>query len=273
MKELFGLEGKRTLVVGGGQGMGEATARLLARLGSHVAVLDLEMERAEHVADIIVAQGGTSLALAADVTDEGALVAAIAQAEDGLGPLDGLACIVGMAGWSPIVEMTTDVWDRDHFRNLRYFFIAAREAARRMLERGTPGSIVGVASVDGLRGSPMHAAYGAAKAGLVNLVQSMAVEWSGRGVRANIVAPGGIVTPRVPLTDPERERQAMAMLPMQRRGDVDDIAKAVAFFLSEMSPYVTGQTLAVDGGYCATGIFSHKGTSKPGGTMGIDERL
>ncbi len=167
--------------------------------------------------------------------------------------------------------MTNEVWDRDHSRNLRYFFIAAREVARRMLEREAPGSIVGVASVDGLRGSPMHAAYGAAKAGLINLVQSMAVEWSGRGVRANVVAPGGIVTPRLPLSDPERERQAMAMLPMHRRGEVDDIAKAVAFFLSDMSPYVTGQTLAVDGGYCATGIFSHKGTSKSGGTMGVDE--
>ena len=117
----------------------------------------------------------------------------------------------------------------------------------------------------------MHAAYGAAKAGLVNLAQSMAVEWSGRGIRANIVAPGAIVTPRLPLTDPDRERERLAMLPMQKRGHVDDIAKAVAFFLSDMSPYVTGQTLAVDGGYCATGVFGHQGTKKTGGTMGIDE--
>ncbi len=98
MKELFGLEGKKVLVIGGGQGMGEATAQLLARLGSDVAVIDLEMERAERVAASIEALGGRCLALAADVTHDDELVAAIAQAEDTLGPFDGLVAIVGMAG-------------------------------------------------------------------------------------------------------------------------------------------------------------------------------
>jgi NAD(P)-dependent dehydrogenase (short-subunit alcohol dehydrogenase family) len=85
------------------------------------------------------------------------------------------------------------------------------------------------------------------------------------------LAPGGIVTPRLPLSDPEAEARSMAALPMRRRGTTDDIAKAIAFFLSDMSPYVTGQALAVDGGYTAAGVFSHKHTVRPGTTLGMSK--
>lgn len=267
---LFGLEGRRILVLGGGQGMGEATAKLLARLGCAVAVVDLQAERAERVAGEIRGTGAVALPFAVDVTDDDALIGTIARVERELGPLDGMATIIGMAGWAPIAEMTLETWDADHRRNLRYFFLAAREVARSLLARQAPGAMVCVASVDGLVSAPNHAAYGAAKAGLVNLVKTMAVEWSGQGIRVNCVAPGGIVTPRIPLVDAEAERRSMAQLPMQRRGAVDDIAKAAAFFLSDLSPYVTGQTLAVDGGYTATGIFGGGGKSraKPNGVIG-----
>jgi len=182
-----------------------------------------------------------------------------------------MATIVGMAAWSSILEMTTETWDLDHRRNLRYLFLAAREVARSLVKRGAPGSIVAVASVDGIVSSPNHASYGAAKAGLINLIKSLAVELADHGIRVNAVAPGGIVTPRLPLVDPEAERRNMAMLPMKRRGTTHDIAKAVAFFLSDMSPYVTGQTLAVDGGYTAVGVFGHKHTGRSGATLGLDQ--
>lgn len=269
---LFGLEGKRFMVLGGGQGMGEATVRLLASLGASVAVVDLEPERAERVAGEVAKGGATALPFSVDVTDDDALVATIARVSRELGPLDGMATVIGMAGWSPIADMTLETWDADHRRNLRYFFLAAREVARSLLERQAPGAIVCVASVDGIVSAPNHAAYGAAKAGLVNLVKTMAVEWSGRGIRVNCVAPGGIVTPRIPFAGEEKERQGMALLPMQRRGTVDDIAKAAAFFLSDLSPYVTGQTLAVDGGYVATGVFSPKMNAAAGGTIGMDRK-
>ncbi|MEO6093786.1 MAG: SDR family NAD(P)-dependent oxidoreductase [Novosphingobium sp.] len=266
---LFGLHGKRFLVIGGGQGMGEASARLLARLGAGVAALDLEPARAEAVAASLRDSGAAAFAIAADVTDEASLVTAIATTERDFGPLDGMVSVVGMAGWSPLVEMTAETWDRDQARNLRYFFIAGREVARSLLARGAPGAMVAVASVDGIRSARNHGAYGAAKAGLINLVKSMAAEWTPSGIRVNCVAPGAIVTPRVPLGEPEREREAMALVPMQRRGAVDDIAKAVAFFLSDMSPYVSGQTLAVDGGYLAAGGFSMKAAVPAGGTLGM----
>lgn len=269
MRELFGLEGKRILVIGGGQGMGEATVRLLASLGCNVAIVDLEIDRAQRVAEAVRADGVSAFPISFDVTDEASVVGGIARIEAEFGPLDGMATVVGMAGWASVAEMTTEVWDRDHSRNLRYFFIAAREVARSLLKRGAPGSIVAVASVDGIMSAPSHASYGAAKAGLINLAKSMAVEWGDHGIRVNIVAPGGIVTPRLPCPDPSVERDSLEQLPMRRRGAVQDIAKAITFFLSDMSPYVTGQTLAVDGGYTATGIFKNRHAVPPGTTLGV----
>lgn len=271
MNALFGLQGKHVLIIGGGQGMGEATARLLASLGCDLTLIDLELPRAERVCADVRAEGITANPIAADVTDEASLVAAMGRIEREFAPLDGMVTIVGMAGWSPIVDMTTETWDRDHNRNLRYVFIAARELARSMLARGALGSIVTIASVDGLRSARNHGAYGAAKAGLINLVKTMAAEWSGQGIRVNCVAPGAIVTPRIPLGEPASERASMALVPMQRRGVTDDIAKAAVFFLSDLSPYVSGQVLAVDGGYLAAGGFSVKQTIPLQGTMGLPD--
>lgn len=270
MRHLFGLEGKRALIVGGGQGMGEATARLLAELGCHVALLDIELVRAERVAADLRGMGVEACPVQADVLDEASLVDAMARVERDFGPLDAMATIIGMAGWSPLVEMTAETWDRDLSRNLRYFFIAGREFAKSALARGAPGSIACVASVDGIRSAKNHAAYGAAKAGLVNLVKTMASEWTPSGIRVNCVAPGGIVTPRIPLGDPAREASSMSLVPMARRGETSDIAKALVYFLSDMSPYVSGQTLAVDGGYLANGGFSGTPVVSGGGTIGVN---
>jgi len=271
MRSLFGLEGKRIVVLGGGQGMGEATVRLISSLGAEVAVVDLEMERAERVVADVTAAGARALPFSVDVLDDEALAAAIGKIDKALGPLDGMATVIGMAGWAPLIDMTPEVWDHDHRRNLRYFFLAAREVARRLLERRAPGSIVGVASVDGIRSAANHASYGAAKAGLINLVKTMAVEWSGSGIRVNLVAPGGIVTPRIPHMGDEAEARMAGLVPMKRRGTVQDIAKAITIFLSDLTPYVTGQTLAVDGGFEAANIFSNtSGANVPlGGTMGL----
>jgi len=268
-ESLFGLAGKRIMVLGGGQGMGEATVKLLATLGCNVAVVDVEPARAERVAALAVGLGVTAEPYAVDVTDDTALIETMAKIAKQFGPLDGMATVIGMAGWAPIIDMEIATWDADHSRNLRYFFIAAREVARDLLARNAPGSIVCVASVDGIVSAPNHAAYGAAKAGLVNLVKTMSVEWAASGIRVNAVAPGGIITPRLPYGG-EAEDRGMVLLPMRRRGAVEDIAKAIAFFLSDLSPYITGQTLAVDGGYTGTGVFSPKMNARPNGTTGID---
>ena len=181
-----------------------------------------------------------------------------------------------MAAWARLTDMTTDIWDLDHRRNLRYFFIAAREVARSLIARDAPGSIVCVTSIDGIRSAAGHASYGAAKAGLVNLVKTMTAEWAGNGIRVNAVAPGAMITPRIPERSPEEEREMMTTVPMHRRGTTDDIGKAVLFFLSDLSTYVSGQTLAVDGGFTAVGPIDYTANlplvdvSGPGGTIGVD---
>jgi len=259
MQSLFGLAGRRILVLGGGQGMGQATVRLISSLGAEVAIADVAAERAEQAAAEVVAGGGKALSVVVDVLDDAALIAAIGRVERDLGPLDGMATVVGMAGFAPLLDMSLEAWDLDHQRNLRYFFVAAREVARGLIARKASGSLVCVASIDGIASAPYHAAYGAAKAGLINLVKTMAAEWSPSGIRVNAVAPGPIITPRFPFGG-EAERQRMAILPMRRRGEVEDIAKAVTFFLSDLSAYVTGQTLAVDGGYGAVGVMDYAPT-------------
>jgi 3-oxoacyl-[acyl-carrier protein] reductase len=250
VQSIFGLEQKRILVLGGGLGMGEATARLLASLGAHVAVADRELDRAEVVAAKITADGGKAIALGVDVLNDTALISGIGQAEAEVGPLDGMATVIGMAAWSSLIDMDLKTWDEDHRRNLRYFFVAAREVARRLIARQAPGSIVCVSSVDGSRSAPYHGSYGAAKAGLSNLAKTMSVEWAPRGIRTNVVAPGAIITPRVPHLG-DKEGMITDRIPLRRRGTVEEIAKAIAFLMSDMASYITGQTLAVDGGFLA----------------------
>ena len=203
------------------------------------------------------ASAARSLAVTADVLDDAALVDAVERTERELGELHGLVTIVGAASWSPIVDMPLELWDLDHRRNLRYFFVAAREVARSMLRRNAGGSIVCVASVDGIQSAALHASYGAAKAGLMNLVKTMSAEWSPAGIRVNAIAPGAMVTPRIPLRDTAEETAMMSAVPMRRRGTTDDIGRAALFFLSDLSTYVTGQTLAVDGGYTSVGPINY----------------
>jgi NAD(P)-dependent dehydrogenase (short-subunit alcohol dehydrogenase family) len=255
MIDLFGLEGKAALVIGGGQGMGESSARLLARAGCDVAIVDIDRDRAERVAALVRELGRKGVAIAANVLDDHEAEQAVGEAEHALGRLDVMVSIVGQALFTPIVDMSPEDWDSDQRRNLRYFFVAARLVAKSMIRRGVPGSMVCIASTDGLQAAPFHASYGAAKAGLVQLVKSMAVEWAVNGIRVNSVAPGSISTPRLP--DSEAHRQAMknSLVPMERSGTTDDIGKAVLFLASDMSNYTTGHTLMVDGGWMAANLF------------------
>jgi len=252
---MLGLEGKRALVIGGGRGMGEASALMLAEAGCSVAVLDLEIDRAEKVAAAVAALGRKSYGFSANVLDAEAVTAAVAEAEQKLGGLDVLVTIVGQALFKPLIDMTAEDWDSEQNRNLRYVFFAARAAAASMIKRKVAGSIVCIASVDGVVGSPGHAAYGAAKAGLISLVKSMAAEWGRDNIRVNAVAPGSITTPRLPETPESLAIMRDSVVPLGRPGTVKEIAGAVTFLASDLAGYVTGQTLMVDGGWTAGNIF------------------
>ena len=249
--KLLGMAGKSIMVIGGGQGMGESTARFLAMAGADVAVVDVVAERAENVARSVQHFGRRGVAVVGDVLDDAQVARIVAEAEAKLGGLDGMVAIVGAAAFESVLEMSPQTWDFEFVRNLRYVFTTSRVVAASMIGRGVPGAIVCIASVDGMQGSPMHAAYGAAKAGLINLVQSMAAEWAGHGIRVNAIAPGHIVTPRLYDTPARVEWYRSSVIPAGQRGTTDDIGRAALFLLSDLAGYVTGVTLPVDGGLMA----------------------
>jgi NAD(P)-dependent dehydrogenase (short-subunit alcohol dehydrogenase family) len=243
------LEGRVALVVGGGGGgIGTAMVETLARAGAAVGVITYVEEHAEDSRRRIDALGAPCAIAVADVTDEHALVRSIHDIAGSLGRIRHLVNVVGGAlvdDWHRTSEYDLGAFDRIIARNLRYAVASCREVARPLLAEGLTGSIVNVSSI-AARGTPLLAAYGAAKAGLESFSRTMALEWGSRGVRVNLVAPGTIKTPRAGQSD--LADIAAATIPLARRGEPADIAHAALFLLSDLAAYITGQTIAVDGG-------------------------
>lgn len=257
MTDVLGLDGKSALVVGGGYGIGRATAALLARVGARVVVADADGDRAKAVAGQI---GGH--AVVHDVTTETGARATVDEAHEVLGGLDRVANIVGGASFRDYLSTDAAHWEAELRYNLLHHMFVCQAAGEHMLRDGG-GAIAMVASVSALWGARNHAPYGAAKAGVISLARSLSDEWAGRGVRVNTVAPDIIATERLLEATPGRTRadmDAMAAedgVPMARFGTPDEIAGPLVFLLSDLSSFMTGQCLVVDGG---TRIhFPHRG--------------
>ena len=195
--DVFGLRDQPVLVVGGGSGIGRATALLLGRVGARVAVADLDHARASEVAAEVAALGVQSFAVAGNVTDPTDAQRVVDEAHAALGGLHSLINIVGVASWSDLLSMDLAMWESDLRSNLTHHLFVGRAAARHMIADGVAGRIAIVTSISGIFGAPNHAAYGAAKAGAIGLARSMANEWAVHGIRVNSVAPDIIATPRV----------------------------------------------------------------------------
>lgn len=248
--------GRTALVVGAGAGIGEAIVRILAHNGCNVACLDVDAARAEAVAQQARELGRVACALTGNVMDDAQVPRIVAEASEKLDGIDTLITVVGSTAFRPLLETGADDWDKEQQINLRYVFLVAREFAALRVAQGAGGAICAVASVSGMMAATRHAPYGAAKAGLMHLVKTMAAEWAPYGIRVNAVAPGPIITPRLPDTQEWRDRVAASPLPMQRRGTVEEIAGPVAFLCSDLASYVTGQTLASDGGLTIANIMA-----------------
>lgn len=255
MADVLGLEGKGALVVGGASGIGRASALLLAEAGADVVVGDLDKDAAEAVRAEVEARGVRSASVSGDVTVEAQAVEVVAGAAEALGRLDVVINIVGMAAWTRLFELDDAAWDLELSRNLRQHLYVSRAAARRMVDQGRGGRIAMVASVSGLYGAPNHGAYGVAKAGVMSLTRTMAQEWSEFGIHVNSVAPDAIATPRVRASWEQRsggvdlvEMGKAQGVPLGRAGTPEEIAGPLVFLVSDLSSFMTGQTLVVDGG-------------------------
>ena len=250
------LEGKATVVTGGGSGFGEGIARRYAREGARVIVADVDEENGRRVADDIAAAGGAARFVAVDVGEEADNERMYAAAGEAYGGVDVavLNAGLGMAP-RPLAETEAEFFDRVFRVNVRGVFLGAKHAVRAMRARGRGGSIVVTVSTAALRPRPNLAVYNATKGALVPMCKALALEVAGDGIRVNGLCPvageTAMLTAFLGDSDPVEGRERfIATVPMGRLSTPGDIAAAALFFAEDESAFVTGTMLEIDGGRC-----------------------
>ena len=260
------LEGRVSVVTGGGSGMGRATSLLLAREGAAVAIADVNDEGGEQTAAQIEDLGGEALFVHTDVSSEEDVVNAVARTANRFGKLDSMVTAAGIS-YAKYVEgdddtdpflhpeagaslnKPTEEWQKVIDVNLTGAMLCAREAARQMVNEGHGGTIVNFASILAYNPSPTLMDYCVSKVGVVMLTRCFAVEFGPHGIRVNAVAPGPIETPMLARVNRASGGSSSGgNLPLRRTAQPEEVAEAVLFFTSDRSSYVTGKTLGVDGG-------------------------
>ena len=244
---------KVALVTGAARGIGLAVAKRFLGEGYRVALLDIEEELLAQSVQALNDPDNT-LAIHADVSDADSVAKAFAAVQDRFGRLDALVNNAGIAIFKPLLETTQADWDRVLAVNLTGPFLCTQAAAPLMREHGG-GAIVNITSISALRASTLRTAYGTSKAGLAHLTKQFAVELATLGIRVNAVAPGPVDTAMAKAVHtPAIRADYHDTIPLNRYGLETELADAVFFLCSERATYITGQMLAVDGGFEATGI-------------------
>ncbi len=236
------------LVTGGSRGIGRAVALRLAADGHAVAVnYATNRAAADEVVETIAANGGTAMAVRADVGDADAVSAMFSDIEENLGRVDVLVNNAGITRDDLLLRMGPDAWDQVIETNLRSVYLCSRAAMRGML-RSRWGRIISVSSVSGISGNPGQANYAASKAGIIGFSKSIAREIGSRNITVNVVAPGFIETDMTEQLGTEIAEEVAGRVAVGRLGRPEEIAAAVGYLASDDAAYVTGQTLVVDGG-------------------------
>lgn len=247
---LFDLTGKTAVVTGASRGIGRAIAVALAQAGADLALVARTADGLADTAADITAIGRKAVVIPADVTDQAAVADAAAAAIDHLGYVDVLVNNAGGANFMVgFKDLRLSGWDKLIRLNLTSAVYVCHAFAGHLLDRRT-GSVINVASVAGVASAPLIAPYGAAKAGLISLTKSLAVEWAADGIRVNALCPGWTATDlnRDLWEDPVAGPATIATVPMRRWASASEMAGPAVFLASDASSYMTGQTLVVDGG-------------------------
>jgi NAD(P)-dependent dehydrogenase (short-subunit alcohol dehydrogenase family) len=251
------LDGKAALVTGGGRGIGQAIALALSREGASVVVADIRSQSAEETVELITSAGGSATAVTGDVTRPDLVAAWVRRVEEAYGRID---CAVNNAGIPNsavgadqllLADWPEEGFDRMIEVNLKSVWLCMREEINAMLSDGQGGSIVNVSSISGLVSLPTTGAYGAAKHGVIGLTKTAAIEYGTRSIRVNAICPGYILTD---IGRPHFERhgeEISGRIPAGRFGSTDEVAESAVWLCSDRASYVTGQAIAVDGGWVA----------------------
>lgn len=243
------------IITGGASGIGHATATRLLDLGWRVAILDLEGPSLDDARSTYADRNDVMVA-ATDVTNETMVVDTVGAAEQTLGPISGVVNCAGIAADHHVFDTSPELFRKILDINVVGTFMVGKAVAQLMKARGR-GSIVNIASISGLRGSKGRAAYGASKGAVVTLTQVMAVDLAEYGLRVNAIAPGPIETPMVKAVHTDADRDLYhRYVPMNRYGTPEEIASVATFLLDDkQSSFVTGEIIAVDGGYRGAGLI------------------
>ncbi|OBF80097.1 oxidoreductase [Mycobacterium sp. 852002-51163_SCH5372311] len=246
------LQGRAVIVAGAaGGGIGTTVTRLVAQSGATVVAVSRSQDNLDQHVGPLVSEGLPVLPVVADVSTDDGVNAALESARRTESDLYGLVNVAGGAEpstWMPSTRVTRQDWRELFTRNLETMFFMSQAVAAELRRGDRPGSIVSISSISGMNTAPFHVAYGTAKAAIAAVTRTMALELAQHDIRVNAVAPGITETPASRTyvdEDPERDRRAIAM---GRRARPDEIAGAIMFLLSDLSSYITGQTLLVDGG-------------------------
>lgn len=246
------LQGKVALITGAGRGIGAAIARRFAFEGATVVVTDINNHEAKSVAASIVESGRDASSTSLDVTAPEQVEAATRFVIERFGRLNILVNNAGVAQRDPFLDMTLETWERVLKVNLTGTMICSQASARLMKASG--GHIINIASISGQLGGSQRAAYGASKAGIINLTQVMAVELAQFGILVNAIAPGPTLTGLVQNTS-QQQQASLLRMPIQRFVTADEVAAAATFLASEDCSMTTGHVLNVDGGFASAGII------------------
>ena len=252
MQDYLRLDGRIVVVSGaGGGGIGTTVTAMAARSGATVIAVSRSKENLDEHVVPLAQQGLSVVPVAADASTDEGIRKVLDQARSADGDLYGLVNVAGGAApstWMPSTRVTRSDWREIFTANLETAFFMSQAVAAELVAQQLPGSIVSISSISGMNSAPFHVAYGTAKAAIVAMTRTMALELALAGIRVNAVAPGVTETAASRTyvdEDPDRDRLAIAM---GRRGRPEEQAGAILFLLSELSSYITGQTLLVDGG-------------------------
>jgi len=252
VKNIFDLSGKVALVTGAGSGLGRGIAEGFAQFGADVSIVDYNLETALETVSFVEQHGTRAVAIKCDVTKVDQVKNAVTQTVQKIGKIDILAAVAGIGDRNPAEKMTLEQWDRVIDVNLKGVWLFDQEVGKHMIENGSGGSIINMASIAGIVGiTTGNANYAASKGGVIALTRLLAIEWAKYNIRVNSIAPVQFKTALIRnlvTQKPETEQYFINHIPMGRLGEVFEIVGPAVFLASSASSMVTGHLLVVDGG-------------------------